>query len=200
MKNLNNAAVVTAAIAGVSALTPMSAAAAEGGGAGLFSVNPGLIVWTVLVFGALLFVLGRYAWGPLLGALNQREQGIRSAIEEANRLKEESELLVSEHRAQLAEARREAQLIVAESREAAQNVRREIEEKAREEGRAILERAKREIEQEKVAAIESLRRESVELALSAASRLIDKNLDSDADRELVLGYVDAVAAKRGAEA
>lgn len=166
----------------------------------LFSVEPGLMVWTVATFLVLLWVLGRYAWKPLLGALDAREQRIRDNIEEAQRLKEESEALSAEHRAQLAEARREAQKIIAESRDAAERVRKDIEEKARAESQAILERARAEIERGKVAALEQIRRESVEIALEAAGKLIGQNLDGETDRALVEQYLAGLQEQSGVEA
>lgn len=178
-----------AAVAAVGMLVPSPVAAAEGGWDALFSVDVGLMIWTIATFLVLLFALRAMAWKPLLGALDARENRIRDAIREAERLRAEADDLASEHRKQIAEARRQAQEIVSESREAANAVRAEIEEKARSEGAALVERARREIEQEKAAAIESLRKESVELALSAASKLIDKNLDADSNRALVVDYL-----------
>lgn len=169
--------------------SPTAVFAAEGGWDALFAVDPGLMIWTVAVFLMLLFALRGMAWKPLLGALEAREKGIRDSIQEAQRLREEAEQAASDHRKQLAEARREAQQIIAESREAAQKVRADIEEKARADGAALVERARREIDQEKAAALEALRKESVELALSAASRLMGKNLDGETDRTLVVDYL-----------
>ncbi|MCA9737977.1 MAG: F0F1 ATP synthase subunit B [Gemmatimonadota bacterium] len=181
--------------------SPAALAAQEGGGWDrLFAVDWGLSFWTVLTFGALLFVLTRFAWKPLLGALDAREASIRATIEDARRLKEEGEALAAENRQQLAEARRNAQQIIAESREAADRVRKEIEEQARAEGQALLERARREIERERDSAIEALRKESVELALSAASRLIQRNLDSESDRALVMDYLNQLEKRQGAQA
>ncbi len=185
----------------LSGLTPVRALAAEGGGwDSLFSVDWGLSFWTVITFSSLLFVLTRYAWKPLLGALDAREQRIRSMIEDAKRLKAEGETLAEENRMQLAEARREAQKIVADSRDAAERVRKEIEEKARAEGQSLLERARREIDQEKASAIDELRKESVEIALAAASKLIDKRLDDTSDRALVTDYLEALTSEGGARA
>ncbi|MEZ4417408.1 MAG: F0F1 ATP synthase subunit B [Gemmatimonadota bacterium] len=196
MKNLKRTAAVLALVAWPTALSAQDAS----GWDRLFSVDWGLSFWTVLTFGALLFVLTRFAWKPLLSALDAREARIRATIEDARRLKEESETLLEENRLQLAEARREAQRIVAESREAAERVRKDIEEKARLEGQTLLERARRDIEHERDAAIEALRKESVELALSAASKLIQRNLDSESDRALVMDYLSRISKSQGAEA
>ena len=138
------AALVLSAVPG-----PLLAQEAEGGGAALFDVNLGLSLWTVVVFGLLLVVLGKFAWGPIIEAAQAREQSIQSALDEAALRQEEAASLLEEHRAQLAQSRRQAQEIVNEGKAAGELVRREIEEKARAEGQALLERAKREIKRER---------------------------------------------------
>lgn len=173
----------------------------EGGGGGLFSINLGLSIWTVVIFTSLLIVLWRFAWGPILGAVEAREKGIQNALDEAKFRQEEAEKLLAEHKAQLSDARRQASEILAEGREAADRLRKELEVKAREESDGILTRARAEIEREKDAALDTLRRESVDLALAAASKLLHVKLDDEQDRKLVMEYVDAISAENpGAEA
>jgi len=185
-------------------LTPLVAFAqehGEEGGGGLFSINLGLSIWTVVIFTSLLIVLWRFAWGPILGAVEAREKGIQNALDEAKFRQEEAEKLLAEHKAQLSDARRQASEILAEGREAADRLRKELEVKAREESDGILTRARAEIEREKDAALDTLRRESVDLALAAASKLLHQKLDSELDRKLVMEYVDDISAKSpGAEA
>jgi len=186
-------------------LTPLVAFAQEhgeeGGGGGLFSINVGLMIWTVVIFTSLLIVLWRFAWGPILAAVEAREKGIQDALDEAKSRQEEAEKLLAEHKAQLSDARRQAQEILTEGREAAGRLGKELEGKAREESEAILTRARAEIEREKEAALDILRRESVDLALAAASKLLHVKLDDEQDRKLVMEYVDAISAKStGAEA
>lgn len=170
-----------------------SAPAEEGGWSRLFSVEWGLSVWTLLTFGTLLALLARYAWKPLMAALDAREQGIQSDIDEAARQRDEAEALLAEHREQMAEGRRRAQALIAESREAAEELRRQLEEKAREESRTIIANARREIERERDAAIAQLRREAVEVAMAAASRLLEERIDGGRDRRLVMDYIDELA-------
>lgn len=175
------------------AATPGSVWAAgegEAPGASLFGINLGLSFWTVVVFLILLFLLSRFAWGPILDQVNQREARIQDALDEAAARQAEAQRLLDEHKRQLADARRQAQEIMAEGRTAGEKVRREIEEKAREEGQGLLERARREIDREKEAALAELRRESVELAMAAAGRLMHERLDQERDRELVMSYLD----------
>lgn len=165
---------------------------AQEGGGGLFAVNPGLSIWTIVVFLLVLFVLGKWAWGPILGAVEAREEGIRDSITQAKQLQEEAHQLLEQHRRELAEARRHAQEIVAEGREAGERVRREIEERAREESERMLERARTEIGRERDRALEAIRSESVDLALAVARRILEDRLDTQVDRELVERYLNEV--------
>jgi F-type H+-transporting ATPase subunit b len=186
-------------------LTPASILAqehgAEGGGGGLFDINFGLMIWTVVIFVCVLTVLWRFAFGPILAAVQSREEGIQKALDEAKSRQEEAEKLLKEHKAQLADARRQAQEILAEGREAAGRLQKELEGKAREESDAILARARAEIEREKDAAVDVLRRETVDLALAAASKLLHEKLDGEQDRKLVMNFVDGLSTKSsGAEA
>ncbi len=186
-------------------LTPLSLLAQghgeEAGGGGLFSINVGLMIWTVIIFVALLVVLWRFAWGPILSAVESREKAIQDALDEARQRQEDAEKTLAEHKAQLADARRQAGEILAEGRDAADRLRKELEGKAREEAESILTRARAEIEREKDAALDTLRKESVDLALAAASKLLHTKLDGEQDRKLVMEYVDGISAKGpGAEA
>jgi F-type H+-transporting ATPase subunit b len=160
----------------------------EGGG-GVYDMNTGLSVWTLIVFAGLVFLLGKFAWGPILKMVDEREKGIQSALDQAAQRNAEAAKLLDEHKAQLADARRQASELIQEGRVAGESVRREIEEKARVEAQAILDRAKDEIGRERDAALQTLRKESVELALAAASRLMQENLDQAKDRAIVERYL-----------
>ena len=156
----------------------------------MFDLNLGLTVWTSIVFLLLLGILRRYAWGPILAAVEERERRIQDTLNEAANEREEAAKLLAEHRQQMADARRQTQQLIGEGREAGERVRLDLEEKARVEGQALIERARETIQNEKDAALEALRKESVELALAAAARLMQESLDEARDRELVMGYID----------
>ncbi|HKJ03031.1 MAG TPA: F0F1 ATP synthase subunit B [Longimicrobiales bacterium] len=174
---------------------------AEGGGeGGLFDINVGLSMWTLLVFAGLVFILGRFAWGPILGAVEAREKAIQGAIDEAARRNAEAAGLLEEHRKQLGDARRQASELIAEGKSAGERVRKEIEEKARSEAQAIVDRAKQEIQRERDAALDMMRKESVDLALAAASHLIRENLDDAEDRQLVERFLSEMDSGSGAQA
>lgn len=184
----------------LSGVAPAALVAAESESGGVFAVNPGLSVWATVVFLALLGILWKFAWGPLLGAAEAREQRIQTALDESAAQRDEAQRLLEEHKRQLADARRQASEIVAEGKAAGDRLRRDIEEKAREEAQGIIVAARREIEREKDRALAELRKESVDLALAAAAKLMHERLDDARDRELVVGYLDALGEGRGAEA
>ena len=177
------------------------APAAGGAEPSLFSVNLGLSLWTVVIFLALLGVLWKFAWGPILAAAATRETRIQQALDEAASRQAEAIKLMEQQKAQLADARRQVQEIISEGKTAGERLRRELEEKARAEAQSIVERARKDITREKDAALDELRRESVELALAAAAKLMERKLDTQTDRELVLGYIDELSNNReGAKA
>jgi F-type H+-transporting ATPase subunit b len=182
------------------ASSPAVAMAAESEGGGVFSVNPGLSLWASVVFLALLWILHRFAWGPILAAIDAREQRIQGALDEAASQRDEAARLLVEHKSQLADARRQASEILAEGRAAAERLRKELEEKARVEAQGIIEGARREIVREKDRAIAELRKESVDLALAAAGKLIHEQLDDERHRALVVGFLDDMDGSAAGEA
>jgi len=181
-------------------VTPRALLASGEGTTPLFTVNLGTTVWTTIVFLALLGILWKFAWGPILAAVDAREKAIQDALDEAARRNDEATRLVEEHRRELADARRQAGELMAEGKAHGERVRKELEEKARSEAQVIVERARQDIERERDAALDMLRRESVELALAAASRLMRERMDQAKDRQLVERFLDDVSGGREASA
>ena len=166
----------------------------------MFDVNLGLSIWTTFVFLSLLAILWKFAWGPILKMVQDREDGIQSRLDQAANERGEAAKLLAEHRQQMADARRQAQQMIAEGKEAGERVRQDIEDKARAEGDAMIERARESIEREKDAALEELRKESVDLALAAAAKLVQESLDEKKDRELVMGFIEELSGEGEVEA
>lgn len=162
----------------------------------LLSPHGGLMVWTLAIFILLFFILSRYAFGPITRAVEAREQALQEAIDQAKRDREEAARILAEHRTQLEGARGEAQKIIAEGRAVGEKLRAEMLEETRTEQQGMLERARREIAGERDRAIAQIREEAVDLALAAAGKVIEKNLDDSANRKLVEGYL-ASAKVRG---
>jgi F-type H+-transporting ATPase subunit b len=156
-----------------------------------FSINTGMIFWTLIVFGLLVAILWRYGWPALLKSVEERERRIAKQLadEQANAL---AARLLEQHKQALDKARTEAQDILTTAKSVAQKEREQLLAKTREEQEALLERARREIGAEKEKAILELRREAVDLSIAAASKLVESNLDTDANRRLVLDYLATI--------
>lgn len=175
--------------------TPATAfAAEEGGKVNLLSPNGGLMFWTLLIFIVLLVVLSRYAFKPLVAAVEAREAALESAITKAQQDRDAAAKLLAEQQAQLDAARAEAQKFIADGRATSEKLKATMLEETRAQQQELLERAKRDIENEKLRAIGDLRREAVDLALAGASKLIAKNLDDASNRKLVEDFLASIPA------
>ncbi len=167
----------------------------------VFNLSMGTSFWTLVIFFALLIVLARYAFPPILGYAEAREQRIQESLDEARRTRDEASELLERQRRDLAEARQQVQQILAEGKQAAERVRQEMLQQARQEQEHLLVRAREEIDTEREKAVEAVRREAVEISLAAASRLVQRRLGDEEDRRLVTGYLaDITARESGAGA
>lgn len=155
----------------------------------LLEPNPGLMIWTIVTFLALLWVLRRYAWKPLLEGLQKREEHVRSSIERAEQAKEEAERILQENRTQLANAEAEAHRILNEGRMLGEKLKTDIVDQANQQSRKMVEQARQEIERDKEAALSQLRGEVVTLAIKAAEKILDETLDENRQRKLVDAYL-----------
>lgn len=175
--------------------TPATAfAAEEGGKVNLLSPNGGLMFWTLLIFIVLLIVLSRFAFKPLVAAVEAREAALEAAINKAQQDREAASKLLAEQLAQLDAARAEAQKYIADGRATSEKLKASMLEETRAQQQEMIERAKRDIENEKQRAIGDLRREAVDLALAGASKLIAKNLDDAGNRKLVEDFLASIPA------
>jgi F-type H+-transporting ATPase subunit b len=165
---------------------------AEGGTRTFMKPDTGLMVWTLVIFVVLMLVLSRYAFGPITAAVEAREKALEDAIEGAKRDREAAAKLLQEHQAAIDAARGEAQKIIADGRAVGEKMRADMIEATRKEQQDMLERARREIESEKDKAIMHLRREAVDLALAGASKVIEQNLESQKNRQLVESYLASI--------
>jgi len=165
------------------------AAQEQGSKVDLLTPHGGLMLWTLLIFIGLFFILSRYAFGPITRAVEAREQALQDAIDQAKRDREEAARVLAEHKTQLEGARSEAQHIIAEGRAVGEKLRTEMLDETRAQQQDLLERARREIAGERDRAIAQIREEAVDLAIAAASKVIEKNLDDSANRKLVESYL-----------
>jgi F-type H+-transporting ATPase subunit b len=159
-----------------------------------FSINTGLGFWTILIFLILLGLLWKMGWPAILKSVEDRERRIQQQLDEAERGRAEAARLLEEQKRALAGAKAQAQEIVTGAKAVAQKERDALLAKTHEEQERLLARARKDIESETQKARLALRREAVDLSLAAASKLVEANLDSDANRRLVLDYVASLGA------
>jgi F-type H+-transporting ATPase subunit b len=168
---------------------------AQNGESSPLDVNLGLMIWTVLIFVLVLVALAKFAWPNIIGAVEKREAYIRDLIASAERDRAEAAAAAEEQRRQVEETRARVQEALNESRSTAERMRAEILEQARREHEELLTRARADIAAERASLAASLRTEAVDVAIAAAEKLVQKNLDGDDNRRLVQQYLAGLDAK-----
>ena len=151
----------------------------------LVQLDPGLYIWTIVVFLVLLGLLAKFAWTPLLEALDKRQESIRRSLDDAAKAKQELERLQVESQRILATARGEAETIVARTREDANRLRDELRQKAQQEAAIIVKNAQRQIELETARAVQQIRHEAVDLSIAIASKLLQRNVSKEDNERLI---------------
>jgi F-type H+-transporting ATPase subunit b len=149
----------------------------------LVTVDPGLYIWTILTFVVLVLLLRRFAWGPLLKALDERQKTIAAAVEDARQAREQLERTQQESGKLLSQARVEAEDLLTRARADADTFRNELREKAKADAANITKEAERQIQRETAKAVDQIRREAVDLSVAIASKLIRREItatDQDA--------------------
>jgi len=166
-------------------------------GASMLDPKVGLMFWTLGIFVFLLVVLSKFAYKPLLAAVEEREAALEKALGDAKRDRDAAAILLAEQQKALVEARGEMQKALNDGRAAAETLRAEMLERVKAEGADMLDRTRREMQAEKEKAVAELRREAVDLAISGASKVIGRNLDSATDRALVESFLAGLEAPKG---
>ncbi|MFB3133574.1 MAG: F0F1 ATP synthase subunit B [Rhodothermales bacterium] len=158
--------------------------------ADLLDPNFGLVIWLAIVFSILLFILKRYAWGPITSALEDRERNIDESIQRAEKALAEAKQLQADNQRARREAEQEAQRLLRAAREEAERLRGEEVQKTREQIQHLRDQAQAEIEREKDSALDALRAEVADLAIQAAEIILQENLDAPRQRRLVANFID----------
>ena len=143
----------------------------------MLEINPGLILWTILTFVIVLVILRRTAWKPLLTALKEREDSIRTSLHDAEEARNQAQKLLDENKKLMASAEEQSQRIIKEGRDMAERLKAEILEKANASSQQMVVQAREEIQREKESALTQLRSEVADLAITAAGKILDANLD-----------------------
>jgi F-type H+-transporting ATPase subunit b len=164
--------------------------------AGLTDINVALVVWTLVTFGLLLIVLKRFAWQPILEMIESREKTIAEAIESAKRERAEAEKAAADMRASLEKARTEAADLIRRNQAEVAAAKTELMAQARKESEALLAQARLTIEEERRAAVAGLRAQVVDIAIEAAGRLLQTQMDEKKQRQLVEEYLARLPKER----
>jgi len=169
--------------------TALALAAAEGGGGGLLSVDTTLLWATLVVFALFAWVLGKFAWGPLLKIVDEREKTIREQVDSAQLAAAEAKDLLAQHQEMLRGAGREREEILQKAVKEAEHVRTDLVTKARADADQVVARAREQMRREKDQAIAELRAQVADIAVEAASRIVKSSLTEEAQRKLVDDYI-----------
>jgi F-type H+-transporting ATPase subunit b len=151
----------------------------------LVQPDPGLYIWTIVTFLLLLGLLAKFAWRPLLQALDARQEAIRKSLDDAQTARQELERINQESARLLSEARVEADAIVSRSRSDADRLRTELRDQARAEAAGILKNAERQIQLETERARQQIRREAADLSVMIAEKLLRRNITKEDNEKLI---------------
>src|SRR6476661_6842575 len=185
----------------LSFIAAVPVAAEESGGSFLVSPGLGLMIWTLVLFLFTMWVLSKVAFPKIQEALDRRAKTIAESLDAAERQRRESEELLAEYRARLAEAREQADDIMARARKAAETAEAESVTAGKEKREELVTAAKRDIEAETRRALEQIRNEVADLTVLATEKVTRKALDADDQRRLVeeaLGELDFSTISAGA--
>jgi F-type H+-transporting ATPase subunit b len=151
----------------------------------LVQPDPGLFIWTIVTFLVLLGLLAKFAWGPLLKALENRQETIRKSLDDAQKAKDELERLQGESAQIIRQARIDAESIIARTRADADKLAEELRQKAREESEGIVRNAERQIQIETRRALQEIRNEAVDLSVTIASKLLERHVSKEDNLRLI---------------
>ena len=151
----------------------------------LIQVTPGLMIWTIVCFLVTLFVLKRFAFGPIQKTIDERRERIRQSLDEADNAREEARKLLEEHRKLISGAQTDAEEILSEARRVAEANERRMREELEADRQRRLEETRKQIDAETRRALEAIRAEVVDLSMLAASKITRKSLD-DADHKRLI--------------
>ncbi|HUU28098.1 MAG TPA: F0F1 ATP synthase subunit B [archaeon] len=151
----------------------------------LLEINPGLIFWTLITFVILFLLLKKFVWGPVLDAVDRREQSLKNMFDNAEKAQAEAKQLLERYENQLGQAKEEVGKILEDGKSRAARSTEEIVQRARRQADEIVERAKVEIDRERQKATDEIKEHVVRISLKAAERLIEKTLDDREHRDLI---------------
>ncbi|MDP4221050.1 MAG: F0F1 ATP synthase subunit B [Bacteroidota bacterium] len=155
----------------------------------MLEINPGLSIWTLIIFGLLLVLLSKIAWKPILASLKRREEAIADSLSKAEQARADAEKLIAETERQRRLNEEQLHKQLREGKEYAERMRAELAASAQAEAKKMLEQAKSQIERDTQTAITQLRNEAADLAIAAAGKLLDESMTDDKHRKVVEKFI-----------
>jgi len=171
-------------------LSPLSGVLLASGG--LTDIDATLFYSTLVLFALFALILAKFAWKPLLQIIEEREKGVRDAVDGAQRANAEAQVLLEKHKELLREAGRERDEVLKKALQEADALKTDLQARARAESDQMIQRAKEQVDREKAAAIQELRSQVADLAVEAASRIVTSSLTPEAQRKLVNDFIGSV--------
>lgn len=171
-------------------LSPLSGVLLASGG--LTDIDATLFYSTLVLFALFALILAKFAWKPLLQIIEEREKGVRDAVDGAQRANAEAQVLLEKHKELLREAGRERDEVLKKALQEADALKTDLQARARAESDQMIQRAKEQVDREKATAIQELRSQVADLAVEAASRIVTSSLTPEAQRKLVNDFIGSV--------
>lgn len=162
----------------------------------LVQPDPGLFIWTILTFLVLVTLLARFAWRPLLQALERRQAAIAKSLDDAQHARQELERLNRESAQIMQQARVDAEAVVSRSRSDAEVLREELKQKSRAEAAAIVKNAERQIQLETARAVQQIRSEAIDLSVTIASKILRRQVSKEDHEGLIEETLKQVETRR----
>lgn len=155
-----------------------------------------LLFWSVVSFGILLFLLYRYAFPVIFQLLEEREKKIRETIEQAERIREEAHALLAQYEGKLKEAQKEVREILEGARAEAQQKMEANRDKMERETQRMLEESRADIERERQKALREIQQATVDLTLTVAEQVLERNLNDSDHRRFVTEVIQEIAQEK----
>jgi F-type H+-transporting ATPase subunit b len=172
-------------IVGFVALAAIPLRAAEEAPLSPFAGNVGNALWTLIIFLIVVVILGKFAWGPVLSLLKQREDFIHKSLSDAKHDRDQAEARLKEYGARLQSAQAEAVSIIEDARRDAERLRQELRERAKSEADTMIKNAERQIDLQTTRALQQIRQEAVELSVTIASKILQRNISKEDNEKLI---------------
>jgi F-type H+-transporting ATPase subunit b len=167
------------------ALAAIPVYAAEEAPLSPFAGNLGNAIWTLGIFVIVVLVLGKFAWGPVLSLLQERERFIHKSLSDAKHDRDEAEARLKDYANKLQSAQAEAVAIIEEARRDAERLREDLRERAKSEADTMVKNAERQIELQTTRAVQQIRQEAVDLSVTIASKLLERNITKEDNEKLI---------------